>query len=289
MNLKKLIIIMSIGIVCIIGIVAIIVNLNIEPVKILVTDITKELGYDIAKEYYNFSDKNQDKYFSIENTLAAYNLLLSGDKNVVLASLPSKEILRKFKSEGVEIETYPVAKDALVFMNSIVSPVTNLKNEDIKKIYAKIFTNWGEVGGNNLDIIAYQTKSDGMLYYTLKNFLGEYDLEAPKIRLKDESLEGLINALTKYLDTRKAALGYTNFININNKEINDQIRILKMDNIEPTVTTICSDEYPGTFDLYLIVRKDSLKNSQVRKLVEYIQSEKGQNFIRESGYINVGN
>lgn len=289
MNVKKLVIVMSISIVCIIGIIAIIVNLDKEPVKILVTDITEELGYNIAKEYYNFSDKNVDKYISIETTLDAYNLLLKEEKNVILSSAPSKEFLLTLKNKGVEIETYPIAKDALVFINNEKNPVTNLKDDDIRKIYSKIFTNWDEVSGDNLDIIAYQTKSDGTLYHALKNFLGEYDLEPPKIRLKDESFDGLINALTKYLDTRKAALGYTNFNSISNKEINEGVKILKLNNIEPTVTTVYSDEYPGTFNLYLIVRKDSLENSQVKKLVEYIQSEKGQTFIRECGYINSGN
>lgn len=285
MNLKKLIIIMSISIVCIIGIVALVVNLDTEPVKLIATDITKDLGYGLIKEYHDFADKKADKYFRIETMLGAYNSLIEGEKSVILSSAPNKEILDSLESQGVEIETYPIAKDAFVFINNKINSVNNLKVDDIKKIYSKIFANWNEVGGDDLDIIAYQSKTDEDLYYTFKNFLGEYDLENPKIRLKDESLEGLINALTKYLDTRKLALGYTNFNSIKDKDLGGQVRILKLNGIEPTSTTILLNEYPGTFDLCLIVRKDTLENSQVKKLVEYIQSEKVKTFIRDNGYI----
>ena len=47
MDVKKLVIVMSISIVCVIGLVALIVNLNKEPIKIIATDLSEKIGYDI--------------------------------------------------------------------------------------------------------------------------------------------------------------------------------------------------------------------------------------------------
>lgn len=283
MNVKKLVLIMSVCIVLVIGFVALIVNLNKEPLKIVATNITKELGYDIAKDYYGFSDKDENKYFDIENINDAYNSLIEGKNNIILSVMPPEESLKKLEKANVEIETYAISGDALVFINNKINPVTNIKSEDIRRIYSREYEAWDKVGGENSEIIAYQSESNGDLYNVLVKFMGDYALKTPKIRLRDETFSGVINAVTKYLDTRKRALGYVRYNELINNDVNDDIRILTLDEVFPNDTTISKGEYPGSFDICLIARK--VDNSQVKKLVEYIKSNKGQTVIRENGYV----
>ena len=285
--LKYLIGIIAVCLVLIIGIVVLIINLSKTPTKIITTELTKNLGYNLAKGYYKFSDKNSEKYFGIENIDDAYNSLIEGKSDVIVSSLPDDEIMMRLNSENIEIEKYAISRDAFVFLNNTKNSVTNLKSEDIKKIYSRDITNWLDVGGDDLDILAYQSKSGETLYYAFKKYMGDYTLEKPKIRLQDESLSGLIIAITKYLDTRKSALGYTNYNELKNIELPDNCRVLKVDGEKVDDIKIFMNEYPATFDIYVIVRKDAMKNSQVKKLVEYILSEKGQDAIRESGYVVV--
>lgn len=283
--LKYLIAIVAVCVVLIIGIVVLIVNLSKEPTKVLTTELTESLGYNLAKEYYKFSDKKSEKYFSIENIDDAYNSLIEGKCDVIISPLPDDEVIARLNNENIEIEKYIISRDAFVFLNNSKNQVIGLKSEDIKKIYSKAITNWSELGGENLDILAYQSKSGETLYYAFKKYMGDYTLEKPKIRLQDESLNGLINAITNYLDTRKSAIGYTNYNALKNTELPDNCRVLKVDGEKVDDVKIFMDEYPATFDIYVIVRKDAMKSSQVKKLVEYILSEKGQDVIRESGYI----
>lgn len=283
--IKYLIAIIAVCVIFITLVVLLIVNLTKAPAKVFSTELTENLGYNLAKDYYDFSDKKSDKYFSIENIDDAYNSLIEGECDIIISTLPSDELLNKVSEEGIEIEKYVIAKDAFVFINSNKNSVIDLKSEDIKKIYSKTITNWSEVGGENLEILAYQSKAGESLYYAFKNYMGEYKLEKPKIRLQDESLNGLINAVTNYLDTRKSAIGYTNYNALKSVEVPDGCTILKVDGEKVDDISIFTNEYPATFDIYAVVRKDALKNSRVKKLVEYILSDKGQDVIRDSGYI----
>lgn len=283
MNVKKLVLIMSGCIVFVVLLVALIVNFNKEPLKIVATDSVKNLGYDIAKGYYGFSDKDESKYFGIEDVNHAYNSLIEGKNNAILSVMPTRDILTKLEKSNVEIETYIVTSDALVFINNKLNPVASIKSEDVKKVYSREYETWDKVGGENLDIIAYQSNSNGDLYNVLKDFMGDYNVKTPKIRLKDETFNGLINAVTKYLDTRKRALGYVSFNELKSNNVGEDIRVLSLDGVIPDENSILSKAYSGSYDICLIVRKDD--NSQVKKLVEYIKSNKGQTVIRENGYV----
>lgn len=283
--IKYLIAIIAVCVIFIALVVLLIVNLTKAPAKVFTTELTENLGYSLAKGYYDFSDKKSEKYFGIENIDNAYNSLIEGECDVVISPLPAEEIMAKMSSEGIEVEKYLIAKDAFVFLNSNKNSVTELKSEDIKKIYSKTITNWNEVGGENLEILAYQSKAGESLYYAFKNYMGDYKLEKPKIRLQDESLSGLIDAITNYLDTRKSAIGYTNYNALKGIEVPNECTVLKVDGEKVDDINIFTNEYPATFDIYAVVRKDALKNSQVKKLVEYIVSEKGQDVVRDSGYV----
>lgn len=285
--LKYLIGIVTICLVLVIGIVVLIINLSKTPTKIITTELTEKLGYNLANGYYKFSDKKSEKYFSIENIDDAYNSLVEGKSDVIISPLPDNEVITLLEEKNIEIEKYAISRDAFVFLNNTKNPVNNIKSDDVKKIYSKDITNWTDVGGENLDILAYQSKSGGALYYAFKNYMGGYTLEKPKIRLQDESLSGLVNAISNYLDTRKSAIGYTNYNELKGNELPDNCRVLKVDGEKVDDVKIFMGEYPATFDIYVVVRKDAMKDSQVKKLVEYILSEKGQDVIRESGYVVV--
>ena len=56
---------------------------------------------------------------------------------------------------GVQLIETPIALDAFVFVVNKNNPVKSLTVNQIQKIYTKEITNWSEVGGNNVEILAY--------------------------------------------------------------------------------------------------------------------------------------
>ena len=91
----------------------------------------------------------------------AYMNLLEGKSDVIIAS---RDISRneKVSSEelGVELETAPLAIDALVFIVNPKNPVKNLTADQVRKIYTGEITNWKEVGGVNHSITPYIRNAD---------------------------------------------------------------------------------------------------------------------------------
>ena len=91
----------------------------------------------------------------------AYMNLLEGKSDVIIVS---RDISRneKVSSEelGVELETAPLAIDALVFIVNPKNPVKNLTADQVRKIYTGEITNWKEVGGVNHAITPYIRNAD---------------------------------------------------------------------------------------------------------------------------------
>jgi phosphate transport system substrate-binding protein len=68
---------------------------------------------------------------------------------------------------------------------------------------------------------------------------------------------------------------------------NENIRLLAINGIEPSVQNIRNSSYPFTVDVYAVTAGSVNENTE--KLIEWILSEQGQGFIESSGYVRVGN
>ena len=67
---------------------------------------------------------------------------------------------------------------------------------------------------------------------------------------------------------------------------NDNIKILSIDNVEPSIENIKSGKYPYTVNFYLVTRKD-VKNKNLDMLIEWILSDEGQEVVEKTGYVPI--
>ena len=103
---------------------------------------------DLYSEKAPFSLNDYETKNLCSGTHDAYMNLLEGKTDVIIAS---RDISRNEKASsaelGVELETAPLAIDALVFIVNPKNPVKNLTSDQVRKIYTGEITNWKEVGG----------------------------------------------------------------------------------------------------------------------------------------------
>lgn len=66
----------------------------------------------------------------------------------------------ELKEADAQLEQKPIGRDALVFIVNEENPVKSLTRQQLKDIYAGKITNWKEVGGDDLDIVAFQRSED---------------------------------------------------------------------------------------------------------------------------------
>ncbi|PKM88312.1 MAG: hypothetical protein CVU85_04245, partial [Firmicutes bacterium HGW-Firmicutes-10] len=83
------------------------------------------------------------------------------------------------------------------------------------------------------------------------------------------------------------ALGYSYYYFVVDMWGNENVRLMKVDNVYPDNATIASKQYPIVTNYYAVFRKSEAAGSSVRKVVEWILSDAGQKLAEDSGYVKV--
>ncbi len=242
----------------------------------------------------NFTNQNIDvSKLNYTNTHPGYVKLINGEVDLIVVTEPSEEELALAKEKNVELEVIPVVKEGFVFYVNGENSVNNLSLEQIQKIYTGEITNWSQVGGENLEIKAFQRPENsgsqtGMLSLVMK---GLNLVEPPKENLI-QSMSQIINLVSNY-DNGKNAIGYsyyyyakTMYAGIDEKVANG-IKLLSVNGVEPNNENIRSGKYPLNTAYYIVINKNEPEGSNVRKLVEAMLSERGQAVAESVGYVGV--
>lgn len=242
----------------------------------------------------NFTNQNIDtSKLNYTNTHPGYIKLINGEVDLLVVTEPSEEELALAKEKNVELEVIPVVKEGFVFYINGENIVNNLSLEQIQKIYTGEITNWSEVGGENLEIKAFQRPENsgsqtGMLSLVMKDL----KLASPPKENLIQSMSEIINLVSDY-DNGKNAIGYsyyyyakTMYTTIDEKVANG-IKLLSINGVEPNNENIRSGKYPLNTAYYIVINKNEPKESNVRKLVEAMLSERGQAVAESVGYVGI--
>jgi phosphate transport system substrate-binding protein len=221
-------------------------------------------------------------------THGAYTNLIEGKCDVIIAS---RDISRNEKaaaeSLGVELETAPLAIDALVFIVNPKNPVKNLTADQIRKIYTGEITNWKEVGGVDHAITPYirdadsgsQEKMETLVMNGLNMIDGTYMPEIIGSQMASPYLQ---------LEYDEYGIGYTPFFYCT-AMVRDLLRVdmLSIDGVTPSKESLRANRYPFVSSIYAAVRKSESHESIAYKLYKFLFTKEGADMIDESGYIAI--
>ncbi len=224
-------------------------------------------------------------YIKHNKTHNAYVNLINGDCDIIFVTSPSEEEYALAKEAGVDFEIYPVVNEAFVFLVNEENPVDSLTQQEIVDIYTDKITNWSQVGGDDLDIIAYQRKVNsgsqtGFLDLVMKDV---EPADAPTER-RIAGMGELVEAVAGF-DNSAQAIGYSYYFYVNEMYVRDATKLLAIDGIEPTPETIADKTYPYHTSYYAVIRNNEEKDSPARTLLDWILSDEGQNSVKEAGYV----
>ena len=218
----------------------------------------------------------------------AYMNLIEGKTDVIIAS---RDISRNEKASaaelGVELETSPLAIDALVFIVNPKNPVKNLTSDQVRKIYTGEITNWKEVGGVDHAITPYirnadsgsQEKMETLVMNGLTMIDGTYMYEIIGSQMASPYLQ---------LENDEYGIGYTPFFYCT-AMVRDLMRVdmLSIDGVMPSKESLRADKYPFVSSIYAGIRKTEDHESMAYKLYQFLFTKKGADMIDESGYIAI--
>ena len=185
-------------------------------------------------------------------------------------------------AEGAKLKITPIGREAFVFFVEPDNPVTDLKADDIRKIYSGEITNWSQLGGKNQMIRAFQRPQNSGSQTMMQYFMGDTPLKEPMTYEVVGAMEGIIRKVAQY-NNENGAMGYSFRYFVEDLQQENDVRVLSVDGVAPTLENIENGSYPLTVDLCLITLEDA-KNPYVEKMIEYCLSEEGQEIIGKTGY-----
>ena len=244
-----------------------------------------DIDLEIAK---NLTSKVSTTDVAWENLIDNANR--SKDKSydeIVIAYEPSEQIKREINRSKNKLRIVPIGVDGFVFLRNKNNRVNNLTIKDIQDIYSAKKTNWKELGGDDINIEAYQRiYNSGSQTLFLK--LVMKDVKPTQVEKEYElgEMGGVFTTLSRY-DNTANAIGYSVFYYADKMLDYPNLDFFKINGVYPSDKTIEDGTYELRNEYYMAIMDDADENSLAHKLYEYILSDKGQESIRKAGYIPV--
>ncbi|MDR1367609.1 MAG: substrate-binding domain-containing protein [Candidatus Accumulibacter sp.] len=227
--------------------------------------------YDASPERHGEKAIPHPVHFT--NTIEGFKGLLNGRVDIFFMADISAEQKEMAAKKDVKLKFTPIGKEAFVFFVNVKNPVDNLSLEQIRGIYSGKIMRWDDLGGRG-KIKAFQRNKNSGSQSALERIMGEIPLaEAPTMELRG-SMGGIILDVADYKNYENA-IGFSFRYFTNVMVQNNQIKLLKIDGVAPTLENIRNGSYPLIAPYYAITRGDA-KNPNIPKMLEWFVSERGR-------------
>ncbi|MCJ7458676.1 MAG: phosphate ABC transporter substrate-binding protein [candidate division Zixibacteria bacterium] len=208
--------------------------------------------------------------------------LINGSTDICEASRPIKpseidKLKERFNTTGVEI---PVARDGISIYLNEENRVSELTLAQLKGIYTGKITNWKELGGEDAKIVLYgRENSSGTYVYFKENVLTGADFASQTQTLPGTA--AIVNAIAK----DKYGIGYGGAAYAKGVKYCKVKKDTQTPGYEPTLENVKSGKYPISRYLYWYLRNKP--TGEIKKLVDFVLSEQGQQIVSKVGYFPV--
>ncbi|MBP0964990.1 MAG: substrate-binding domain-containing protein [Oscillospiraceae bacterium] len=216
-------------------------------------------------------------------THEAFNRFMKGEVDIVLTVPMTDEQEQQAKDKGAEMT--PVAMEGFVFCVNKNNPVESLTMQQIKDIYSGKITNWKDVGGEDMAILAYQRNQDSGSQTLMNKFMGDTPLMDAPTELVPMAMGELMDAVAVY-DNAAGAIGYSVYSYAAQMYANTKdVKFIAVDGVAPSNETMENGSYPLLSVTYALYDGTLPEDGPVKRMVKWMTSPEGQQAAREAGYI----
>lgn len=208
--------------------------------------------------------------------------LINGTTDIAMASrnIKDKEI-EMAKAKGVEIKEVVLGFDGITIIANHSNPVKDIDDLTLGKVFRGEITNWKELGGDDAPIVVLSRDSSSGTHEFFKEHIIRENNTKKDLEYGEKTLYMPSNeAIKQEVKANKYAIGY-----IGMGYMDDSVEAIKVDGVEASVTNVADKSYPIAREIYWYV--DSKANDEVKKLVDYALSSKGQALVKEEGFVPV--
>ena len=206
--------------------------------------------------------------------------------DIIFITSPSADELSLAEEYGVELVIEPICYDSFVFITHIDNPVNDLTAHQIRDIYSGKITNWNEAGGANEEITAYQRERGSGSQTAMEEMVmnGIPMMDAPV----DRYITGMGQLIESIAEFRGQpnGIGYTFKYYVDRLYVNQNIKILSVDGVEPNDNNVRNNTYPFTAPYNAVIRSTDADDVG-GKFLNWLLSKEGQSVIAQTGYVTL--
>jgi len=230
---------------------------------------SRSLVDDIAKAYEDSGKGNIE--VQPFNTISGIDAALNGSADIAASARPGFP----GRAQEAGLTFTPVAWDALVVITSPDNPVSNLTLKQLHDVYYGDITNWQQLGGKDEPIDLYSVGSplDGTEYSFRRLMYGHGDagVAAPRWYINVDALEQGVA-----LDPK--AMGLSTLSGVYK---NKQVKIIPVEGVIPTPTTVADGSYPLYTAIYLASNPNSPHAADIAKFMDFLNTDGAKKLMRE--------
>jgi phosphate transport system substrate-binding protein len=233
-----------------------------------------------------FAEAFKSRYTNLDITVKKTG---SGDGAAALVdgrcdiAIMSRFMKEKEYKKAVENEIFPVphvvAMDGVCVVVHPSNPVTELTTQQVRDIYLGKITNWKQVGGPNLKIVAISRDTSSGTFETFHKLVMSKSKMGPKVEY--------VNSNPQAHARVKTTIGAIGYVGIGFLDAN--VKALKIDGIMPSRQTIATGQYPIARPLFMFTNGYPKLGSMTYKFCTFYLTEIGQEIIEAKGFIPVTN
>ncbi len=119
----------------------------------------------------------------------------------------------------------------------------------------------------------------------LKRFMAETPIMEPQTEEVNDFMSGIIEQVADYKNYDNS-IGFSFRYYLETLIANPNVKMIKVDGIEPSTENISSGVYPITANLYAVTYKDN-PNENVKKLIDWVLADEGQELVYRTGYSKI--
>lgn len=188
----------------------------------------------------------------------------------------SRDLKPQEKRKYPNLKVYSVGKDSVAIVVHPSNPVNGLTMKQASKIFSGEISNWKEVGGPDKEIhVVSREFSSGT-----REVFDKYVMEPYNNTINATLTKPSNGEVKATVAGDKAAIGY-----ISLGYVDDSVKALNIDGVEPTEANVKSGDYPIVRTLHLMTKGEPSQLEQA--FIDFVKSEQGQKVVEQQGYIKL--
>ncbi|MEA3224010.1 MAG: phosphate ABC transporter substrate-binding protein, partial [Thermodesulfobacteriota bacterium] len=200
-----------------------------------------------------------------------------GEGNIDIGDA-SRQVKQKEINQYPNVDFYDnvIAHDgvAVIVSKAIYDAgVTVLTSEQVMKIYEGTITNWKEVGGPDEEINVNERELGSGTRDTFMDALDIDETDADQAWSSNADVKSAVANADN-------AIGYVGLGYVSNTT-----PAIKLDGVSPSETTIKAGTYPISRSLHMYT--DGKPTGAVKKFIDFIKSDEGQDIVEEKKFIRI--